>query len=135
MQWFLEHGIPPQTVFRRRQRMTHSEAGSRRSDSQSIVLDMHTDEVSSMSDFIDDEDTQALLRTEGWILQLGGPDMDGGTTQSESYLVATGIASSSRLEERRNPHVERQLEITTRRFVVYHIYLCTVLSCVARPFL
>lgn len=68
MQRFLEHGIPQQAAFARRRPMTHSEAGSRRSYSQSIVSDMYTDEMdtveeedeegldedSSMNDFIDD---------------------------------------------------------------------------------
>jgi hypothetical protein len=68
MQRFLEHGIPPQ-AFRARRPLTHSEAGSRRSYSQSIISDMYADEMdtveeededgvdedSSMNDFIDDE--------------------------------------------------------------------------------
>ncbi|KAF2684711.1 hypothetical protein K458DRAFT_366018 [Lentithecium fluviatile CBS 122367] len=70
MQRFLEHGIPPQAAFGRRRPMSHSEAGSRRSYTQSIVSDMYTDEMdtveeededgmdedSSMNDFIDDEE-------------------------------------------------------------------------------
>lgn len=69
MRRFFEHGIPPQAYLARR-RMTHSEAGSRRSYSQSIVSDMYTDEMdtveeedeegldedSSMNDFIDDDE-------------------------------------------------------------------------------
>jgi hypothetical protein len=69
MQRFLEHGIPAQAAFGHRRPMSHSEAGSRRSYTQSIVSDMFTDEMdtveeededgidedSSMNDFIDDE--------------------------------------------------------------------------------
>jgi hypothetical protein len=67
---FLEGGIPPgAAAFARRRPITHSEAGSRRSYSQSIVSDIYGDEMdtveeededgldedSSMNDFIDDE--------------------------------------------------------------------------------
>ncbi|KAF2176704.1 hypothetical protein K469DRAFT_606335 [Zopfia rhizophila CBS 207.26] len=72
MRRFLEHGIPPQAYGRQR-RMTHSEAGSRRSYSHSIVSDMYTDEMdtveeedeegldedSSMNDFIDDGEAES----------------------------------------------------------------------------
>ena len=65
MRRFLEAGIPPNAAaFARRRPMTHSEAGSRRSYSQSIVSDMYGDEMdtveeedeedSEMNDFIDD---------------------------------------------------------------------------------
>lgn len=75
MRRFLEAGVPPQAAaFARRRPMTHSEAGSRRSYSQSIVSDMYGDEMdtveeededgldedSEMNDFIvDDEDINA----------------------------------------------------------------------------
>lgn len=75
MRRFLEAGIPPHAAaFARRRPMTHSEAGSRRSYSQSIVSDMYGDEMhtveeedeeeqteedSEMNDFIDDEDIEA----------------------------------------------------------------------------
>ncbi|KAF2876507.1 hypothetical protein BDV95DRAFT_482556 [Massariosphaeria phaeospora] len=69
MRRFLEHGIPPH--IGRRRPLTHSEAGSRRPYSQSIVSDMYTDEMdtveeedeegvnedSSMNDFLDDEES------------------------------------------------------------------------------
>ncbi|KAL1793150.1 hypothetical protein ACET3X_008132 [Alternaria dauci] len=69
MRRFLEAGIPPNAAtFARRRPITHSEAGSRRSYTQSIVSDMYGDEMdtveeededgldedSSMNDFIDD---------------------------------------------------------------------------------
>lgn len=65
MRRFLEAGIPHNAAaFARRRPMTHSEAGSRRSYSQSIVSDMYGDEMdtveeedeedSEMNDFIDD---------------------------------------------------------------------------------
>jgi hypothetical protein len=72
MRRYLGHGFhPPAEAFRPpRRRMTHSEAGSRRSYSQSIISDMYGDEMdtveeededaldgdSSMNDFIDDDD-------------------------------------------------------------------------------
>ncbi|KAF1920151.1 hypothetical protein BDU57DRAFT_560975 [Ampelomyces quisqualis] len=73
MRRFLEAGIPPQAAaFARRRPMTHSEAGSQRSYSQSIVSDMYGDgmdtveeedeegldeeEDSEMNDFIDDDE-------------------------------------------------------------------------------
>jgi hypothetical protein len=71
MQRFLDHGIPPQAAYGRHGRpMSHSEAGSRRSYTQSIVSDMYTDEMdtveeededgmdedSSMNDFLDDDE-------------------------------------------------------------------------------
>jgi hypothetical protein len=75
MRRFLEAGIPPHAAaFARRRPMTHSEAGSRRSYSQSIGTDMYGDEMhtveeedeeeqdeqdSEMNDFIDDEDIEA----------------------------------------------------------------------------
>lgn len=71
MQRFLQHGIPQQAPYPRRH-MSHSEAGSRRSYSQSIVSDLLPEEMdtvqeedeedeedgedSSMNDFIDDDD-------------------------------------------------------------------------------
>lgn len=70
MQRFLERRIPPpHAPFGRRRHMSHSEAGSRRSYSQSIASDLLTEEMdtveeedeegidedSSMNDFIDDE--------------------------------------------------------------------------------
>ncbi|KAF2280865.1 uncharacterized protein EI97DRAFT_490964 [Westerdykella ornata] len=72
MQRFLEHGINPYAAQRFQRRM-HSDAGSRRSYSQSIISDMYTDEMdtveeedeeemdgdSSMNDFIDDDDEPA----------------------------------------------------------------------------
>lgn len=72
MRRFLEAGISPQAAaFARRRPMTHSEAGSRRSYSQSIVSDMYGDEMdtveeededgeldSEMNDFIDDDDDE-----------------------------------------------------------------------------
>ncbi|OAL49222.1 hypothetical protein IQ07DRAFT_569617 [Pyrenochaeta sp. DS3sAY3a] len=75
MRRFLEAGMAPNVAnFARRRPMTHSEAGSRRSYSQSIVSDMYGDEMdtveeededgldeedSEMNDFIDDEDIEA----------------------------------------------------------------------------
>ncbi|KAJ4370484.1 E3 ubiquitin ligase [Neocucurbitaria cava] len=70
MRRFLEAGIPPNAAaFARRRPMTHSEAGSRRSYSQSIVSDIYGDEMdtveeedeedSEMNDFIDDGDGEA----------------------------------------------------------------------------
>jgi hypothetical protein len=77
MRRFLEHGVPPQVAAYRahRRRISHSEAGSRRSYSQSIISDMYTDEMdtveevdededgmdgdSSMNDFIDDDEAPA----------------------------------------------------------------------------
>ena len=70
MRRFLEHGIPPH--YARRRPLTHSEAGSRRSYSQS-VSDIYADEMdtveeededevdedSSMNDFIDDTEEGA----------------------------------------------------------------------------
>lgn len=74
MQRFLQHGIPPHAApyFQQRagRHMSHSEAGSRRSYSQSIVSDLMTEEMdtveeedeegleadSSMNDFIDDDE-------------------------------------------------------------------------------
>ncbi|EAT89116.1 hypothetical protein HBH56_070950 [Parastagonospora nodorum] len=75
MRRFLEGGIPPSAAaLARRRPMTHSEAGSRRSYSQSIVSDIYGDEMdtveeedeegageeedSEMNDFIDDEDIE-----------------------------------------------------------------------------
>jgi hypothetical protein len=86
MRRFLEAGMAPQAAaFARRRPLTHSEAGSRRSYSQSIVSDMYGDEMdtveeedeegaeeeedSEMNDFIDDEDiagsTSAASSTPG----------------------------------------------------------------------
>ncbi|XP_014561602.1 hypothetical protein COCVIDRAFT_33585 [Bipolaris victoriae FI3] len=74
MRRFLEAGIPPHAAaFARRRPITHSEAGSRRSYTQSIVSDIYGDEMdtveeedeegldedSSMNDFIDDSGVQA----------------------------------------------------------------------------
>ncbi|KAJ4301177.1 E3 ubiquitin ligase [Kalmusia sp. IMI 367209] len=74
MQRFLEHGMAPHAAFMQRRRpMSHSEAGSRRSYSQSIVSDLLTEEMdtveeededgleedSSMNDFIDDDEDQS----------------------------------------------------------------------------
>ncbi|KAL1595715.1 E3 ubiquitin ligase [Paraconiothyrium brasiliense] len=72
MQRFLQHGIPAGYMQQRRP-MSHSEAGSRRSYSQSIVSDLLTEEMdtveeedeedmeedSSMNDFIDDDEDQS----------------------------------------------------------------------------
>ncbi|KAL5391340.1 hypothetical protein DPSP01_001214 [Paraphaeosphaeria sporulosa] len=72
MQRFLQHGIPQHAPFSRRP-MSHSEAGSRRSYSQSIVSDLLPEEMdtveeedeedmeedSSMNDFIDDDEDQS----------------------------------------------------------------------------
>jgi len=79
MRRFLEAGIPPQAAaFARRRPLTHSEAGSRRSYSQSIVSDMYGDEMdtveeedeegeedSEMNDFIDDEDIEGSTSASG----------------------------------------------------------------------
>lgn len=73
MQRFLQHGIPPQAQFFPRRQMSHSEAGSRRSYSQSIVSDLMTEEMdtveeedeedmeedSSMNDFINDDEDRS----------------------------------------------------------------------------
>ncbi|KAF1949349.1 hypothetical protein CC80DRAFT_497523, partial [Byssothecium circinans] len=73
MQRFLQHGIPPHGAFARRRPMSHSEAGSRRSYTQSVVSDIYTDEMdtveeededgldedSSMNDFLDDEEGES----------------------------------------------------------------------------
>ncbi|EOA80910.1 uncharacterized protein SETTUDRAFT_157881 [Exserohilum turcica Et28A] len=74
MRRFLEAGIPPHAAaFARRRPISHSEAGSRRSYTQSIVSDIYGDEMdtveeedeegleedSSMNDFIDDDGLQA----------------------------------------------------------------------------
>jgi len=70
MRRFLEAGIPPNAAaFARRRPLTHSEAGSRRSYTQSIVSDIYGDEMdtveeededaeedSEMNDFIDDDE-------------------------------------------------------------------------------
>lgn len=77
MRRFLEHGIPPQAPYGRRRPMSHSEAGSMRSYSHSIVSDMYTDEMdtveeededgldedSSMNGFIDDGEAQSTAST------------------------------------------------------------------------
>jgi hypothetical protein len=90
MRRFLEAGMAPQAAaFARRRPISHSEAGSRRSYSQSIVSDMYGDEMdtveeededgaeeeedSEMNDFIDDEDiegsTSAASSTPGPTIQ------------------------------------------------------------------
>jgi hypothetical protein len=72
MQRFLQHGIPQQAPYLRRP-MSHSEAGSRRSYTQSIVSDLLPEEMdtveeedeedmeedSSMNDFLDDDEDQS----------------------------------------------------------------------------
>lgn len=74
MRRFLEAGIPQNAAaFARRRPMTHSEAGSRRSYSQSIVSDMYGDEMdtveeedeedSEMNDFIDDGEIDRSIST------------------------------------------------------------------------
>lgn len=77
IQRYLEHAMPAQAAFGRRRPMSHSEAGSRRSYSQSIVSDMYTDEMdtveeedeeeldedSSMNDFIDDDQRESSSST------------------------------------------------------------------------
>ncbi|KAF2474734.1 uncharacterized protein BDR25DRAFT_340470 [Lindgomyces ingoldianus] len=55
MRRFLETGIAP-GAYGRRRRLTHSEAGSRRSYSQSIVSDIYTDEM----DTVEEEDEEGL---------------------------------------------------------------------------
>jgi hypothetical protein len=79
MRRFLEAGIPPQAAaFARRRPLTHSEAGSRRSYTQSIVSDLYGDEMdtveeededaeedSEMNDFIDDEDMDGSASASG----------------------------------------------------------------------
>jgi hypothetical protein len=79
MRRFLEAGIPPQAAaFARRRPLTHSEAGSRRSYTQSIVSDLYGDEMdtveeededaeedSEMNDFIDDEDMEGSASASG----------------------------------------------------------------------
>ncbi|PVI00284.1 hypothetical protein DM02DRAFT_655611 [Periconia macrospinosa] len=70
MQRFLGNGLPPQAGFARRRPLSHSEAGSRRLYSPSLVSDMYTDDMdtvqeeeeegmdedSSMNDFIEDDE-------------------------------------------------------------------------------
>lgn len=71
LQRWIGHGMPPQAHGAPRRRMTHSEAGSRRSHAQSIISDMYTEEMdtveeededgeedSSMNDFIDDDEVR-----------------------------------------------------------------------------
>ncbi|KAH9860785.1 hypothetical protein J1614_012118 [Plenodomus biglobosus] len=73
MRRFLEGAIPGAAAFARRRPMTHSEAGSRHSYSQSAMSDVYGDEMdtlqeedeeeeeedSSMNDFIDDDEVAA----------------------------------------------------------------------------
>lgn len=73
LQRWIDHGMPPHAHRAPRRRMTHSEAGSRRSHTQSIISDMYTEEMdtvaeededeegdedSSMNDFIDDDEVR-----------------------------------------------------------------------------
>lgn len=72
MRRFLEGAMPGTAAFARRRPMTHSEAGSRHSYSQSVMSDIYGDEMdtlqeedeeeeedSSMNDFIDDDEVTA----------------------------------------------------------------------------
>ncbi|CAI6341638.1 unnamed protein product [Periconia digitata] len=79
MERFLGQGFPPQAAFARRRPLSHSEAGSRRLYSPSIISDMYTDDMdtvqeedeeaidedSSMNDFIDDEDGRESVSSPG----------------------------------------------------------------------
>ncbi|KAF2740463.1 hypothetical protein EJ04DRAFT_572290 [Polyplosphaeria fusca] len=56
MRRFLEHGYPPQGPMGRRRPWTHSEAGSRRSYTHSIVSDMFTDGMDTVEEEEEEED-------------------------------------------------------------------------------
>ncbi|KAF2650251.1 hypothetical protein K491DRAFT_683175 [Lophiostoma macrostomum CBS 122681] len=111
MQRYLQHGIPPQAGFRNHRRMTHSEAGSRRSYSQSIVSDMYTDEMdtveeedeegadedSSMNDFIDDDGPQSHASTSASSTpgQTPQPPTSRARLQGRARRIVESEASSS----------------------------------------
>ncbi|KAF2265575.1 hypothetical protein CC78DRAFT_543113 [Lojkania enalia] len=112
MRRFLEHrGIPPQAAFGRRRRMTHSEAGSRRSYSQSIVSDMFTDEMdtveeededgldgnSSMNDFIDDGEVESTASpsASSSLEQTPQPPSNRSRVQGRARRIVESEASSS----------------------------------------
>ncbi|EDU45409.1 conserved hypothetical protein [Pyrenophora tritici-repentis Pt-1C-BFP] len=114
MRRFLEGGIPPNAAaFARRRPLSHSEAGSRRSYSQSIVSDMYGDEMdtveeededgaeedSSMNDFIDDDDVpgstspSAASSTPGPVPQ---PTTNRARTQARARRIVESESSSNR---------------------------------------
>ncbi|KAI0591728.1 hypothetical protein Alg130_00977 [Pyrenophora tritici-repentis] len=126
MRRFLEGGIPPNAAaFARRRPLSHSEAGSRRSYSQSIVSDMYGDEMdtveeededgaeedSSMNDFIDDDDVpgstspSAASSTPGPVPQ---PTTNRARTQARARRIVESESSSNR-SNRRNPAQARVL--------------------------
>jgi hypothetical protein len=112
MRRFLEGGIPPQAAaFALRRHLTHSEAGSRRSYSQSIVSDRYNDEMhtveeedeedpeeedSEMNDFIDDEDiegsTSAASSTPGPPVQ---PPVNRARAQGRARRIVESETSST----------------------------------------
>jgi hypothetical protein len=109
--YVLEHGIPPQAFRPPRRRLTHSEAGSRRSYSQSIVSDMYTDEMdtveeededgldgdSSMNDFLDDEGPESSNSTSASSTpaQTPQPSNNRARAQGRARRVVESEASST----------------------------------------
>lgn len=112
MQRFLQHGFTSHGHYMSQRRpMTHSEAGSRRSYSQSIVSDLLTEEMdtveeedeedmeedSSMNDFIDDDEDQSSA-------SAGASSTPGQTPQPSN--------SQSRLNRRARRVVESETSST-----------------------
>ncbi|KAF2644255.1 hypothetical protein P280DRAFT_477653 [Massarina eburnea CBS 473.64] len=110
MQRFLEHGIPAHAAFARRRPMSHSEAGSRRSYTQSVVSDMYTDEMdtvqeedeeeldedSSMNDFLDDEAESASSQSaESTLSQTPRPSGARGGVRARNRPVVESEPSST----------------------------------------
>ncbi|KAH7077170.1 hypothetical protein FB567DRAFT_143672 [Paraphoma chrysanthemicola] len=106
MRRFLEAGMAPNAAaFARRRPLTHSEAGSRRSYSQSIVSDMYGDEMdtveeededgaeedSEMNDFIDDEDIDGSASNES---STPGPPVQPTNSQARSRARNRRIVES-----------------------------------------
>lgn len=102
---FFEHGIP-------RRRMTHSEAGSRRSYSQSIISDMYTDEM----DTVEEEDEEGLEEDSS----MNGFIDDGEAESSTSTSAASSTPGQtpqpsnnrSRAQGRARPIVESETSST-----------------------
>lgn len=131
MRRFLEAGMAPNAAaFARRRPITHSEAGSRRSYSQSIVSDMYGDEMdtveeededeegldedSSMNDFIDDDAVPAPASPSNASSTPGPATQQSGNrsraqgrvrrvVESESSSVSSAIEEEEEDEENQVP--------------------------------
>jgi hypothetical protein len=95
MRRFLEGGIPPQAAaLARRRPLTHSEAGSRRSYSQSIVSDIYGDEM----DTVEEEDEDGLEEDEDSEMNdfIDDEDIEGSTSAASSTPGPTTLPPNSR---------------------------------------